>query len=455
MEFIDLFAGLGGFHLALRDLGHKCVFASEIDETLRDLYESNFGIRPAGDIRLVDVSEIPAHDILCAGFPCQPFSKAGAQNGLTDPELGVLYKEILKVIRHHHPRYLILENVPNFEKHNKGKTWRYIASLLRKEGYDPKFNKLSPNDFGIPQIRERIYIVGSTESLDGFQWPQPKGTDESMSIDSFLEQNPKDARVLPDQVKQCLAVWQEFLDKVPKNEKIPHPLWSMEFGATYPYEITTPSRMSMAELKKYRGSHGKLLKGVEDRERIFELLPSHARRDQEKFPDWKVEYIRKNREFYKRHKDWLSKWIPRIMAFPSSLQKLEWNCQSEKDREISKYIIQMRPSGVRVKRRTTAPSLIAMTATQVPIIPWENRYMTPAECQRLQSMDGENGLKNLPESDNKAYEALGSAINVKVAKLVAKALVGEAVDNPISHSVAQLVTIPALTGREMEVSLTT
>ncbi|MGD0857384.1 MAG: DNA (cytosine-5-)-methyltransferase, partial [Dehalococcoidia bacterium] len=118
MKFIDLFAGLGGFHLALRDLGHQCVFASEIDDTLRDLYESNFGIRPAGDIRQVDVSDIPAHDILCAGFPCQPFSKAGAQDGLADPDLGVLYKEILKVVKHNHPRYMILENVPNFEKHN-------------------------------------------------------------------------------------------------------------------------------------------------------------------------------------------------------------------------------------------------------------------------------------------------------------------------------------------------
>ena len=447
MKFIDLFAGLGGFHLALRDLGHVCVFASEIDETLRDLYEVNFGIRPFGDIRKVNASDIPGHNILCAGFPCQPFSKAGMQDGLDDPELGELYKEILKVIRYHHPRYLILENVPNFEKHNKGKTWEHIERRLRREGYNTRFAKLSPQHFGIPQIRERIYIVGSTESLDRFQWPQPNGTEKSTSIDSFLDRNPKEARRLPDQVKRCLAVWQEFLDKVPKDEKIPHPIWSMEFGATYPYEDITPSRLSTEELRKYRGSHGKLLSDAQDGEGILELLPSHARRDQEEFPDWKVEFIRKNRKFYEQHKGWLDSWKPKIMEFAPSLQKLEWNCQHEKTRDISKYIIQIRPSGVRVKRRNTVPSLVAMTATQVPIIPWEERYITPTECKRLQSMEG---LKKLPESQTKAYEALGNAINVEVARLVARALVGKARGRPNGRCAAQRIPVLARVGQEVD-----
>src|SRR6266545_6481394 len=98
MRFVDLFAGLGGFNLALSKLGHECVFASEIDETLRLLYESNFGLMPAGDIRKVNEREIPEHDILCAGFPCQPFSKAGRQFGLKDRKVGRLYQEILRVI---------------------------------------------------------------------------------------------------------------------------------------------------------------------------------------------------------------------------------------------------------------------------------------------------------------------------------------------------------------------
>lgn len=135
MRFIDLFAGLGGFHLALGRLGHECVFASEIDPGLQALYECNFGIRPAGDIRHVPVADIPGHDIACAGFPCQPFSKAGDQSGLEHPE-----------------------NVPNLERHNKGLTWQQLAAQLRGEGYDVSTEKLSPHQFGILQIRDRIFV---------------------------------------------------------------------------------------------------------------------------------------------------------------------------------------------------------------------------------------------------------------------------------------------------------
>ena len=134
MHFIDLFAGLGGFHLALKNLGHKCVFASEIDKTLQATYYKNFEMRPSGDIREVEVESIPRHDILCAGFPCQPFSKARDYSGPGDPELSELYLQILRVIRHHHPQFLILENVPNFEKHDDGQTWERVNDLLRGEG---------------------------------------------------------------------------------------------------------------------------------------------------------------------------------------------------------------------------------------------------------------------------------------------------------------------------------
>jgi DNA (cytosine-5)-methyltransferase 1 len=424
MRFIDLFAGLGGFHLALKQLGHNCVFVSEIDTELRKLYEKNFEIKPEGDIRYVDIPKIPVHEILCAGFPCQPFSKAGRQDGLNDPELGELYKYILEVIKHHHPKYFILENVPNFEMHDDKQTWKHVKSLLENEDYFVAIKKLSPHQFGIPQIRERVYIVGSTESLDKFKWPTPT-SNSTLRVEEYLNQNPEGARKLPDYINKCLDVWQEFLDKVPSDEKIPHPLWSMEFGATYPFEDTTPSKMSIDELKLYRGTHGQPLSDATDRQQLFSLLPSHARRDQVVFPHWKIKFIRKNRDFYERHKNWLDEWIPKIHKFPSSLQKLEWNCQTETNRNIRGYILQIRPSGVRVKRRTTIPSLVAMTSTQVPIIAWENRYVTPVECKRLQSMDGANGLKLLPKSTSKAYEALGNAINVEVAKLVAGSLVGE------------------------------
>ena len=133
----------------------------------------------------------------------------------------------------------------------------------------------------------------------------------------------------------------------------------------------------------------------------------------------------KNREFYDRHKDWLDGWIQEIRKFPSSFQKFEWNCNEsdpqDEDRDITKYMIQTRPSGVRVKRPKTAPSLIAMASTQVPIVGWEERYITLQECMRLQSFDSD-GFE-LPEPQSKAYSALGNAVNVEVARLVAQSLI--------------------------------
>lgn len=310
--------------------------------------------------------------------------------------------------------------------------------------YSVLIKKLSPHHYGIPQIRERVYIVGTTESLDSFEWPNPVNSPQKFTVEDYLDKNPEDARQLPDCVNKCLDVWQEFLYKVPSNEKIPHPLWSMEFGATYPYENTTPSRMKYEDLIQYRGIHGQPLSDAADLKQLFSLLPSHARRDQDLFPRWKTEYIRKNRAFYDRHKSWLDDWIPKIHEFSSSLQKLEWNCQGEKNRNVRSYILQIRPSGVRVKRITTIPSIVAMNSTQVPIVAWENRYVTPTECLRLQSMDGDDGLKSLPNSRSKAYKALGNAINVKVALLVAEALVGKAVPDRKGSQNLQQIRVSAI-----------
>jgi len=415
MRFIDLFAGLGGFHLALSKLGHTCVFASEVDPTLRELYKTNFGIRAAGDIRKVRVARIPEHDIICAGFPCQPFSKAGRQGGLDEPESGSLFFQIIRIIKRHRPRFLLLENVPHFERHDGGQTWTRVESELRNEGYDVRVAKLSPHVFGIPQIRERIYIVGSECGLDGFAWPTP--THETVSITSVLDRNPPDGRPIPDQVARCLEVWQQFLDLFPPDNKLPSfPIWSMEFGATYPYEETTPWALSEEALSKFLGSHGHPIAG-ETKEEMLKCLPSHARTAEERFPHWKQLFIKQNRELYEQHKAWIDGWLPGILGFPSSFQKLEWNCQGE-PRELTRFVIQVRASGVRIKRPTTAPSLVAMTATQVPIIGWESRYMTPTECKRLQSMDG----LILPDNPTRAYEALGNAINVEVVRRVAEAL---------------------------------
>src|SRR5690349_5273529 len=123
LRFIDLFAGLGGFHQALKALGHKCVFACEVDEDLATLYERNFELRPHRDIRTLDIDAVPAHEILCAGFPCQPFSKAGSQEGLDCPQWGDLIDYVIKILRTRKPQYFIIENVPNLVRHNNGNTW--------------------------------------------------------------------------------------------------------------------------------------------------------------------------------------------------------------------------------------------------------------------------------------------------------------------------------------------
>jgi DNA (cytosine-5)-methyltransferase 1 len=145
MRFVDLFAGLGGFHLALRRLGHECVFACETDPALAALYQRNFGLRPKGDIRRVRNADIPPHDILCAGFPCQPFSKAGDQKGTACPKSGGLFNSVLRVLQHHLPEFAILENVPNLGKHNNGRTWVRMRRGLVKSGYAVEEQILSPH----------------------------------------------------------------------------------------------------------------------------------------------------------------------------------------------------------------------------------------------------------------------------------------------------------------------
>lgn len=175
-SFIDLFCGIGGFHLALSSLGAECVFASDIDLEACKIYKTNFNIEPKGDITKIPATQIPSHEILCGGFPCQPFSISGNQQGFDDEQgRGKLFFDIVRIARKHKPKIIILENVKNFEKHNGGNTLSTVKKKLDDIGYRVFPKVLCASDYGIPQHRERIYIVAFKKSLNikSFSFPEP------------------------------------------------------------------------------------------------------------------------------------------------------------------------------------------------------------------------------------------------------------------------------------------
>jgi len=160
MKYVSLFAGIGGFDLALYRFGHECVWANEWDKYASQIYEKNFGERPdTRDISVVPLQDIPAHDLLVAGFPCQPFSIAGKRRGFDDTR-GTLFFEIARILADKRPRYILLENVRGLLSHESGKTFQTILGVLTDMGYDCQWQVLNSKDFGVPQNRERLFIIG-------------------------------------------------------------------------------------------------------------------------------------------------------------------------------------------------------------------------------------------------------------------------------------------------------
>ena len=183
--FIDLFAGLGGFRLALESFGAKCVYSNEWDSYAQKVYEKNFKEIPEGDITKVDEKTIPDHDILCAGFPCQAFSISGKQRGFEDSR-GTLFFDVARIVKEKKPKVVFMENVKNFASHDNGRTLHVVKKTMEELGYEFYQMVLNSVDYGMPQKRERIYMVCFRNDLEVYDYKYPKAFKLRKHVENFL-----------------------------------------------------------------------------------------------------------------------------------------------------------------------------------------------------------------------------------------------------------------------------
>lgn len=196
-KFIDLFAGVGGIRIPFEELGGDCVFSSEWDKFSQQTYEANFGEIPHGDITEIDAKDIPKHDLLVGGFPCQAFSQAGLKKGFKDTR-GTMFFEIARILDHHKPKAILLENVKGLRGHDKGNTFKTIISILNELGYQTlESTVLNAKHFGLPQNRERIFIVGYKKHVN-FQFPQPPMIDTRLG--DILDKKIPDKYTISDRL---------------------------------------------------------------------------------------------------------------------------------------------------------------------------------------------------------------------------------------------------------------
>ena len=388
MRFADLFCGIGGFHAALHQMGHECVFATDIDKHAAEVFEANWG-KPGGfdvlsDIRDV-IDDIPEMDIICAGFPCQPFSKSGAQEGFEDQTRGTLFHDICYLAEKHRPAVLFLENVPNLVKHDDGNTFSVIEARIRELGYGFWWKILSPHRFGTPQIRTRVYMVCIRDDLmNGMEFTFPKETNQEVDVSCVLDDMVGDEYRLSEKETHWIETWDDFLKNVNVDTNLPgHPIWADSFRGDEPLDD---------------------------------------------MPEWKQDFIRKNRALYAENREFIDGWLERWgvlevdddgqRKYPFSRTKYEWQAGPD-SRSNWENLMQFRPSGLRVKRPNHFPALVAMA--QIPIVGWLRRRITPKECARIQDFDVD-GLRGeqftLADSDAQSYKQLGNAVNVNMVRMI-------------------------------------
>lgn len=397
-RYVDLFAGIGGFAAALEAFGGECVYSVEIDPKAAAVYERNWGHSPLGDIT-VDANEtvmnVPPHDVLAAGFPCQPFSKSGAQKGMEETR-GTLYWNILRIIEEHHPKVVLLENVRNLAGPRHWHEWEVIIDTLRAEGYrvsavptifSPHLLPLERG--GRPQVRERVFITATHDPdgvMDGIE-ARPvvenislRAKEEEWNLEADL---PLDLGVTPpgtalsDEEERWIDAWDEFVVT----------MW--------------PQVRKRAK----EGAMGKLpgfplwVSAWEDENTL--RIPDGT-------PKWKENFLRKNAEFYTMHRDVLDAWLEAfdVMSFPESRRKFEW--QAQQAETLWECVMQLRPSGIRAKRPTHLPALVAITQTSI-IGPLKRR-LSAREASRLQGLPANFDFGSQP--DTATYKQLGNGVSI-------------------------------------------
>lgn len=414
-RFADFFAGLGGFHVGLSKLGHECVFACELDDDLREVYQQNFGIRPEGDIRSVRESDVPPHDILCAGFPCQPFSLAGKKKGAACPSSGKLIDDVFRIVKYRQPRYVLLENVPNVLTIADGTFWQHIQTSFDALGYEVQHRIYSPLQFGLPQQRNRLFVVASRCGMEHFDWPDPTDIDVKPLWQLVLE-STADSRLIEPAKLTTLEKWNELLPELDGLSS--HTLIASEFGATYPLDGLSPGR----PWRSLHGSFGVPLGGLPDRETAIQALPHYAANNVNgKPPEWMRKSILYSRTVYQKNPEFFDEWKKGMVKLPNSWHKLEWR-GDRAQRNIWKQTIQFRASGIRIMRPEMAPSLVAMTPTQTPIIGSARRYLGVKEAASLQALDC---LRAFPANQARAFKALGNAVNARIVYEIAHNLLSK------------------------------
>jgi DNA (cytosine-5)-methyltransferase 1 len=370
MNFIDLFCGIGGFHTALTKLGHNCVLACDIDKYCREVYKMNYGMEVEPDVKKLNPETMPDFEILCAGFPCQAFSNAGKKRTFED-DRGLLFDEIIRIVKVKKPKFLFLENVKHILKVDNGKVFEYILEKLDKNGYNVQWFQMSPHDYGVPQQRERVYFICVRKDIykEPVSLIHPK-TDTIVFKDFLDEKNIIDEKYfVKGDLLKVLNAWDEMIKIFEVGEKISPTILVNEFYTNY----------SEAE---------------------FESLAK-----------WRKEYITKNRPLYEKYQDQWDAWYEKHQEIISKREvyaKLEWQVgKIEPKDSIFNYFIQIRQSGIRVKRARYFPTLVAIS--QIPIYGKEKRYITPRECLRLQSFP--DTFQLLPQ-DKHSYKQLGNSVNV-------------------------------------------